>query len=324
VPETAFDGGILSAETLGRGQNSASAQGTPASGAENPAAINSSNQSSAYTTVFVGNSSNLSKTQVRNIDPLEDNIVQFLSLTSEQGSIFFEPLGRFNQRQPLFSNGPSGDFRNVDFSANAIGLAGSTSLGKRGSIGLSLSYLYSSLGYGTYQSNTLTDFKSDTGDGVRLGFGARYPTGPFLWGLVLNNFPGFLWWQHHSQEILPVTIQIGETWRIYPGFLFSISGETRYYDEGSDRKDYLKIGQEIPLGKTLILRFGTFGTNLNNPEERHLTGGLTFQGSSGAEISYAFDAFQFENEKIKKSYLSLRLPFGESGPESINRGISYH
>ncbi len=319
ISNTAFDGGVISPETLGNGNNYASTQGNAASGSLNPATLLTLTKSSFYTSFFVGNTSDIPEVNIRDNDPLEDKVFQYLSLTSESGAIFYEPVGRKHEAVPTSSLSPAGDFKEVNFRCAALGFAGAHKLKSGGSLGISLAYLTGDLDYGTYEGNTLKRFDSDTGNGVRMGVGVRYPTGPVMWGMALKNAPGFLWWKNHKRDILPVTIQAGNTWRMKPGYLFSLSGETRFYDEGKEKKNYLNIGQEIPLGKNLSIRAGAFGENVSKSDKRHVTGGLTFRTSSGVEISYALDAYEIVNEKVKKSYLSFLFPFGND-THSLRKG----
>lgn len=284
LPITAFDGGIISAETLGRGGTVASNRGTAASGSENPAALREAPANSFYTTVLIDESSDLDKGVYRSSDALSGKVLNYMVVGSESGVIFFEPLGRMR-----------------DFSLDALGIAGAQKW-RAGSFGFSLAYLR-----GSYVDPT--DQHLDTANGVRMNLGIRHPTGPMMWGLVVQNAPGFLWWNHHKRDQLPLKVRVGNTWRFKPGWLLSADGEMRYYDEGSQKEDYASFGAEITLTDTITLRSGVFANDINDSDDRHLTVGLGFKADSGTIIAIAAERFRIGDEKVTRTLLSINSPF---------------
>ena len=129
-----------------------------------------------------------------------------------------------------------------------------------------------------------------------------------MWGLVMQN-AGFIWWNRHERTTLPLTLRLGNTWRIRPGALTTIEYETRYYNEGSNKEDYLHLGGEMELSEFVSIRAGIFGDQLDEPEDRHYTAGLSIKTQGDAEVSYAAEQFEIDNEKVIKSYISVSFPF---------------
>jgi hypothetical protein len=310
LPYTSFDGGVFSAESLGRGGTVASNRGTPASGSENPASLISLRDSYFYSTIYAGTTSDLEKEITRESSPLSDKVLQYLAIGAEKGVLYYEPLGRLDEQQSFDLTSQTTYYRDVKFSADAIGLAGATEFKKTGSVGLSLAYLHAALAHSIHQDGAITETKSDTGHGVRLNLGMRYPVGPVMVGLMLQNAPGFLWWKNLKSETLPVRFRIANTIRLAAGHLFSMEAEKRYYNEGGDSEEYLYFGQESGFGKHLILRVGLFSNDINKSEAHHWTGGLTIITGANAEVTYAFEHFKMDDETVVKSYLSFNLPFG--------------
>jgi hypothetical protein len=162
----------------------------------------------------------------------------------------------------------------------------------------------------------------DTADGVRLNLGARYPTGPTMWGIAVQNAPGFLWWKNHKRDQLPLKVRVGNTWRVKSGALLSLEWEQRYYKEGSNKEDYLHFGGEVKVSDMIFLRSGVFANDIGKPEDRHWTGGLTIKTGGGAEISYAIENFELNQEKVNRSFLSVTFPF-DTTEETSNARSSY-
>ncbi len=318
ISDTALDGGVLSAETLGRGNTIASNRATPASGSENPAALADSPVNAVYTSVLVDTRSKLTPKQEQANDPLQGRVLQYLSIQGEKGVIYYEPLSRQNTTEVTNEASPTTDFRDVEYSADAIGFAGAERFGA-GSIGLSIAYLHSSIGVEEHRSGAPDKFTSDTADGFRFNLGVRYPTGPAMWGILVQNAPAFLWGKDYSRELLPVRVRFGNTVRLAPGFLLSADWERRYYHEGSNKDDYFYLGDETAIGKYAVFRIGMYGTNLSNPRERHTTGGLSFIARSGAQLTYGLDISKEYDEDVKKSYLSFQFPFESVDDSSSSR-----
>jgi hypothetical protein len=295
VPFTAFDGGVISAETRGRGDTIASNRGTPASGSENPAALNTPFTSSLYTTADVGVTSKVPAATRRAYDPLHEKVFQYGAIGASKGVVYFEPISRLE------------DSATSQMFVDAIGFAGADNW-RNGSIGISFAYLRSSL-YRPVTSSNLPGEGFDSGNGLRLNIGVRYPTGPTMWGLVVQNAPGFLWWKHHDRTQLPLRVRVGNTWKLQKGLLSSLEWEERFYNEGSDSKDYLHYGLESQFSDEIFIRAGVFADDIQKPEDRHWTGGFTIKTEMGAEVSYTLERFELLGEKVSSSFLSVTFPF---------------
>lgn len=307
IPESAFDGGVTSAETLGRGNTIASNRGTPASGSENPASLEQPGDSgSMYSTLMVGTRSSLSREAANETDPVHGKVIQYLSVGADKGVLFYQPLSRLHQTDTVDAS--AGTTRDVDLNANAIGFAGSQKM-KAGSLGLSLAYLWSAMDVVERSSGSITSTVHDTSDGIQMNIGFRYPTGPAMWGLVVQNAPGFLWGGHYRREQLPVRVRVGNTYRLAKGYLLSIDGERRFYREGGDSQDYIYVGAEAYVSQRFVIRFGSYGTSLNSADKRTVTAGATYIGHDNTQISYAYQQYQLDTDKIKRSIVSLQVPF---------------
>ncbi|MCG3203894.1 MAG: hypothetical protein KCHDKBKB_00571 [Elusimicrobia bacterium] len=314
LPDTAHDGGVYSTETLGRGQTMASNPATPAAGSENPAALSESRTNATYATTLVNTSSNLDSETEQLSDPLSGKVLQYLSLQGEKGTIFFEPLSRLKYREVLDPNSPATDYRDVEYEANAIGIGGGEKF-RSGSIGLSIAYLWSSIGVVEHRTGSTDSVTTDTADGLRMNIGLRYRTGPSMWGLVLQNAPGLLWGEDYGKELLPFRIRLGNTVKISNRMLFSADWERRYYDEGSRAENYVYLGSEAFVSQSFVLRAGLFGSDIDHSEGRRATIGASFLAKTGTQISYAMEIFEESNEKVKRSFVSLVAPFQASGED---------
>lgn len=306
LSDTAFDSGVLSAETLGRGGTVASNRDTAASGSENPAALAGADKRSAlYTTVLVNTSSPLPSDRVRAANPLSGKVLQYLSIKAEKGVFYFEPMSR-QERRGITT--PS-DFSDIEFSMNALGIAGGDTFKKTGGFGLSFAYLWGSMAETRYVGGFFNQNLSDTGNGVRMNLGFRYPMGPTMWGMVVQNAPGFVWWKDYRRTLLPIRFRVGNTWRVQPGVLLSVDGERRFYNEGGDPEDFIYIGNETHFLGRVAFRAGVFSDNIGRPRSRRWTGGITFKDPAGAELSYAIEFFTIGDEKVNRSFVSLNWPF---------------
>lgn len=307
LPDTAFDAGIYSAESLGRGGTVASNRATPAAGSENPAALDAPAGTGAlYATTLVGIRTDLPDGIAENSDPLHGKVLQYLSVNADKGVLYFEPVSRLHEMQIV--DPATGRTRDVQADVNAIGFAGASKV-KGGSFGLSIAYLWSTINVTERTGAQITEVRRDTMDGVRMNLGFRYPTGPAMWGLLIQNGPGFLWGSEFRREQLPLRIRVGNTYRLSKGILFSIDGERRFYREGGEEEDYVYVGNESFLNERMVLRFGAFGTSLSDSSDRHLTAGLSFSAESGTMLTYAIESFRIGDETVKRSILSVQLPF---------------
>lgn len=309
---TIYDGGVISAETLGRGGTMASNRGSHASGSENPASLATGLSNSMYSTILFNPSSSIDDETINQNDPLRNKTLQYLSVGAEKGVLFYEPLSRFRDHQITDINSPDVNFRDVEYAANALGFAGVSNFGKGGQYGISLAYLWSSLTSFERKSGLPDRVRSDTFDGVRMNMGIRYPTGSAMWGLSAINAPGFLWGQRFRHETLPVRIRVGNTWRIQNGVLLSIDGERRYYDEGSNKQDFTYVGSENYVSNNLALRVGMYGQKIGRPENRHYTAGLTYTTKTKSYVSYAFEQYKLNQETVKRSVISFLVPLSDS------------
>ena len=307
IPDAAFDGGVFSAESLGRGGTIASNRATPASGSENPASLDQPSESgSVYVTTLVDTRSDIDEELVHAVDPLHGKVLQYLAVAADKGVLFYEPVSRLRETQVVDSS--AGTFRDVELNANAIGFAGASRF-RAGSIGISMAYLWSNLNVTERDGASILSTENDTSDGVRLNIGVRYPTGPAMWGLLVQNAPGFLWGGDYRRSQLPIRVRAGNTYRLAKGVLLSVEAERRFYNEGGRSDDFFYVGNESFVGKTLVLRAGAFGTSLNKSEDRRLTAGLSILAGSGTTISYAIEAFEVAEDKVKRSIVSVQIPF---------------
>ncbi|OVE76628.1 hypothetical protein BVX98_05390 [bacterium F11] len=286
----------------------ASNRGTPASSSENPASLVGV-PASLFVTTFVGETTVISSSHTKSIDSLQNKVLQFISVAGENGVIFFEPLGRREVREYLTPINSPSDSRDIAFSANALGFGGAQKFGKDGSFGLSIAYLRGTLSQSIHHTGVPDESKLDTGDGVRLNLGIRYPTGPAMWGLVLKNFPGFLWWKNHRRQLLPVTIQAGHTYRVRPGTLLSLEVQQLHYHEGSRTTEIIRSGFETQLAERISIRGGIFTDEINESKNHHYTGGITLESMSGVLASGGVERFKINDEKVIKTYISLTVPF---------------
>ncbi len=206
----------------------------------------------------------------------------------------------------------------VDYQANALGIAGAETWGK-GSFGLSLAYLWSSLADVVRIPGQPDQSHLDTADGVRLNLGIRQPTGPLMWGVVLQNMPAFLWGDTYRRQMLPPIIRVGNTLRAYPGILLSIDWERRFYHEGGDPINQLYVGGEIFAGDKIVLRVGAFGQNLDESDQRHFTAGIGFRPHPGLELSYAYETYDLLEERVRRSFVSFKYPFDTSVDEPAHK-----
>ena len=309
-PDTAFDSGVQSAETLGRGNTIASNRGTPASGSENPAGLQLSDiGGSLYATTLVNTRTVLPHDVADGSDPLNGKVIQYLSVGADKGVLFYEPISRLHQTQVV--DATAGTSRDVDLNANALGFAGAQKW-KDGSFGLSIAYLFSSLNVIDRNNGAITDVTHDTQDGLRLNLGVRYPTGPAMWGAVIQNAPGLLWGSAYKRSELPVRIRVGNTYRLAKGVLFSLDAERRFYHEGGHGDNYVYVGNETYVSEHVVARVGAFGTSLNSADTRTITAGATIIARDNTQISYAYEQYQLDGEKVKRSIVSVSLPFEAS------------
>ncbi len=317
IRDNATDGGVPSAETLGRGNTFAADMGGPASGSENPANLIDSSQNAMFGTARVATDSNLDDDVALGNDPLEGKVMQYFSLAGEKGVIFYEPISRINDTEILNPASPSTDYRQVEYDANAFGIAGAEQFGQ-GSIGLSIAYLHSSINVIEKQTGVPDKNNYDTADGVRMNVGVRYPTGPAMWGLVVQNAPGMMWGKDYKKNILPFKARIGNRVRVAKDLYLSGDWERRYYHEGSNDESYYYLGAEAFTSTYAVLRGGYFGRDLNKSDRRTATAGITFIARSGARISYTMEMFEVNNEHVRSSLVSLQLPF-QSEEETSTR-----
>ena len=309
-PETLYDSGVISAETLGRGGTIASNRATPASGSENPASLaQPAGSGSVYSTALLSTRSHLPRPAEEATDPLREKTLQYLSVEADKGVLFFEPVSRFDATQDV---GPAaGTTRDLSVETNALGFAGAQPWGA-GSYGLSIAYLWSSIVETDHAGATITQTRHDTMDGLRLNLGVRYPTGPAMWGAVVENAPAFLWGSTYKAEKPPLRARVGNTYRLAEGVLFSVDVERRFYREGGNHQDFVYVGNESFLGKNLVARVGAYGTSLETADKRHLTAGLSAIAKNGTTISYAFESFRVDEETVRRHLLSVQVAF-ESG-----------
>jgi hypothetical protein len=306
--DSTYDGGLISAETLGRGGTIASNRGTHASGSENPASLATGLANSMYTTILFNPSSALDDETVDDEDAVRNKTLQYLLVGAQKGVVFYEPIARQRERQILDDANPTTDYRDIEYSANAVGFAGVDNFGHGGQFGISLSYLWSSLTEIEHTSAAPVVVKSDTFDGFRLNLGVRYPTGPSMWGLSVLNGPGFLWGKGYRHETLPVRLRIGNTIRLDQGFLLSIDGERRFYDEGGNKQDFAYVGIEKFFNDKFALRAGTYGQKIGRPETRRVTAGVTFTTQTKSTFSYAYEQFKIDDVNVNRSVLSIQFP----------------
>lgn len=309
LSDRAFDGGLRSAESLGRGLTYVSSTGNPASGSENPAALLFAGPNGMYSTVSIGETTDVSRDVLNSVDPLENRTIQYLSVYETKGTLFYEPLGRLDSHEILNPASPLTDFRDVEFNADAIGFAGAQMFGKRLAGGLSLAYLRGSLATFERRTGMPDQINLDNGNGVRLNVGLQVFTGRASWGLVLQNFPGFLWWRDHQRSLLPVTVRLGNTWRLSEGTNYSIEIERRYYNEGGNDDGLVFSGLETSPSSYLKLYGGIYSSHIEDPEDRHYTGGITIQLPNDMTVTYALDRYRMERKGVTRSFLSVRLKF---------------
>ncbi len=115
--------------------------------------------------------------------------------------------------------------------------------------------------------------------------------------------------------MLPLRVRVGNTWRIQKGILFSIDGERRFYNEGGNDQDFVYVGTESFASKNVVVRFGIFGQKIGNPKDRHVTAGFTFTTQTKSYITYAYEEYKLDQEKVKRSVMSFQFPLSDSEPQ---------
>ena len=300
----------MSAESLARGETLASNLATLAAGSENPAALDASVKSATYATGLVYRSS----TNIDAQDPLGGRVLQYMAIGAEKGVVFFEPLGRVHTTQALNPADPTAGTRDVDFGADAIGFAGANALGTAGSIGVSLSYLFSSIATADHPASGPATTHLDRGNGFRINIGLRYPQGPFMFGFLAENVPSFIWGSTYRREQLPVKTRAGVTYRILSGILVSMDAERRFYHEGGSPENWYYIGNESHISQIVTLRIGAYGQHPDQSQDQHLTAGITLTSRRGYALSYAYDKTNIDDESENRSMVSLTMPFEADKP----------
>lgn len=315
LADTAYNSGLISAESLGRGGTFAASPGSMAAASENPAAIaGSANENNAtYVTALVDNVHRSTSSEAGLFtDPEEEKVLRYLSMGSGQGMIFFQPLGRLQINQPLvMPDGTTVGTQDVDFYANSFGFAAAEKWG-RGGIGISLSYLWTGLGTADHVTGLSDKSSLDSGDGANASLGLRFPTGPTMWGLVVQN--GIVWWKSHQHDSLPVKIRVGNTWKMSPGFLLTVEDEKRFYQSGQ-QENVISVGNESYLSQQIILRVGVFSSHMDQAEQRHWTGGVTVLAENGVHVSFGFELFDLPPGREMRSLVSVVAPFASAGAE---------
>jgi len=312
LPDTAFDGGVISAETLAQGNSMAGNLASLTAGSENPASLITNLSGGVYTTLRAGQTSELTRGTINEHDPLQGKTLNYISIGADKGVLYYEPLGRLATTQDMLENGANVGTRDIEFASDAIGFAGAQAF-KKGTIGISLAYLTSSLATTEHRTGQPDASNLDNGYGVRMNIGLLYPYLGSTWGMVIQNAPGFIWGSDYRREMLPFKIRVGNMWQ-YSSYLKTyLDAEWRFYHEGSNREEYVHAGVESALGKYVTLRAGTYGSSLDNSKTRHWTGGIAFNLDSGATMSYALDRYEESNTKVSLSYVSFSIPIDKGG-----------
>jgi hypothetical protein len=160
----------------------------------------------------------------------------------------------------------------------------------------------------THQTGQPDATALDTGSGVKMDIGIRSSLGPTMWGILLQNAPGFVWWKNYKSDQLPFKIRTGGTWKMGPGLLLSADVEKRYYRQGSQKETQYNVGTESYIHKYYALRVGAYGAELGDPKQRHWTGGLTFKSAAGVELSAGADYFTANEDAVTSYLVSMQIP----------------
>jgi hypothetical protein len=115
-----------------------------------------------------------------------------------------------------------------------------------------------------------------------------------------------MWWENFEKDQLPFILNTGIDFQIKGSTNFTAEIEKRYYRKADDQS-ITKFGLEQWLDKTLVLRVGIFGTDLNNTDTSSLTGGLGYV-QDAFDLSLAIEKYRLLQTDVSRIVVSVNVP----------------
>ncbi len=298
-----FDGTLPGARPMAMGYAFAALEGDPAAIAYNPAGLLGLEKSLFALSYETARQSELTGDQKYGSEMLRGRNMNFLAIAVSRGAISWRPLADAETT----TTGPgAGDFHTREIKVNKYTFSAAQQSSEKMAAGLSLSYLSGSISEYGIAGSPFAGISNGYGLSADLGF-IYTLSQQMRFGLSLENLGGTLWWDDYEKDQLPFVFRGGFAFQIPGATTFAADIEKRYYRKDGDEEQITHFGLEQALGKSMALRAGTYGTDLNDKNKSRVTFGLGY-GVNDYQLGLAGEKYAVNDIDVYRYVLSLAIP----------------
>ncbi len=313
-----YDGIDIGARPIGLGGAFVAVADTGESPFWNPAGLNSLKDNSLSFMIDFSYQSDALWEEVITGTPLEGKKFCHLTFASPQGAMSWRELSNYlesNYFEEVINGERHEIWQDVEIKVNQYVFSVCQPYSESLIVGINLSYLSGRIGL--TEKKRINDewdepeLNLSDGKGFGIDWGFIYLLKEsFHLGLMIQNLPGFMYWDDYRNEKLPTVTRMGFASKLTNLLTFSWDYEHRMYKDEEDKKNY-HIGLEQIIVDTIFLRAGMYGPNLNENVDITYSYGLGYK-KEGYTVDLAAKQHylsEMPNELVHNYLCSVSIPF---------------
>ncbi|MFH1715507.1 MAG: hypothetical protein ABH857_04895 [Elusimicrobiota bacterium] len=299
-----YDGGVPCARARAMGGAYVAVAKGPESIYWNPAGLYFVKGNVLSATFDISRTGQESWSKIMENDSLKGKSLNYIAFCSNQAGISYRPIADYKN---LTASGNTLDVRLSEYSLSASSLSEDNLI-----MGLNFNYFHGYMGETKIvQQGSEALVGSGNGWSIDWGFLMYNEKSPFVFGAVVQNGPGYIYWQNYDTDILPCVLKLGAAAVPAKGGIIAFDYERRYYKERDDLVLF-HTGYEQYVSKILALRIGMYGEDLGKSDEVIYTAGLGYLYNKYI-IDLAYEKYPIdtadENNQVYRIITSISVEF---------------
>ncbi|MFC1501383.1 hypothetical protein ACFL58_02915 [Elusimicrobiota bacterium] len=304
IPYNAYNGPSIGGRAMAMGFAYSPVGGDPSTIVYNPAGLSDSGRDMISFTYEAARQSSLAYSQMFFSDTLKHHSLQFIALVSDKSAFSWRPMANTTVTENDGTNWKESEVKIDEYTVSAYHKS------ENGlKTGINISYLTGRIGQAGIENGVPSTNLSD-GRGMSMDLGFMIPlSGQIMLGLSFENLLGNMWWDDYEKEQLPFGLRGGFAFKISEQTLFAHELEKKYYRNENPGPDETirHYGIEQGFGGAVKLRFGMYGSDLNDMDTVHMTSGLGYEKENYI-LSLAADKYKVTGFEVSKYVFSFDIP----------------
>jgi hypothetical protein len=295
---------------IGRGMAYTGVSGSPFAPYWNPAGLMALDKNMMAVSFNAFAESEIDSSIIKNTFPLQGKSLNYIAVCGPEVGVFWRPLYNGSAISAGTISGKTYSEK-VEAKVNVFGVSVAVPHSKKMDFGMNINFLTGMIGYSYVYNGDATVEISD-GYGWGLDWGLIYKLSPGVnLGVTLLNGPAHIYWEDYSKDKLPPILRAGIDMKLGNSMSVAVDYEKGFYDDSMDDDRIIHLGFERKLSKSLVLRGGVFGKDMEDTHANTYTTGIGYK-IKGYSLDFAARQYYLNDSKssgVKRFSVSGIIPF---------------